>query len=199
VSAAREHPEFDAAVLALIASVESDEPLSERHLAVLLQGLGRYLRATFRGLDREDEVDAVNDGLLRFIEALRSGRVNPQAKPAGYLTRTVANAAVDRLRQRRREAPDVDIEELADDDTSLDDVLELLVGQDAVLRLMARVRDCGEHELNDLIRTFKDLAEVGRTPTQRQLGAALNLSHTEIRRRLDRLAALMRDLEETPS
>ncbi len=191
MSATRRYDDFDAAVLALMAALASGERLDDAQLAVLLKGLGRFLRFRFPALGREDVVDAVNEGLVRFIAAVREGRVDPGGRPAGYLTRTAENAALDRLRQRSREAPTLDdVDELESSDAPLDALLDLLTSQAIVLELMATARDRGEHELNVLIEAYRNLAEHGSTPTLRQLGAALGVSHTEIHRRLERLAIL---------
>jgi RNA polymerase sigma factor (sigma-70 family) len=185
------HEDFDAAVLALMASLESGEPLEDAQLAVLLQGLGRFLGARFSALGREDVVDAVNDALVRFIAAVREGRVDPDRRPAGYLTRIAENAALDRLRQQARETTDFDdVQERESEEAPLDALLNLLTSQAMVLELMAAARDRGEHELNMLIEAFLNLAEHGARPTLRELGAALGVSHTEIHRRLERLAAM---------
>jgi RNA polymerase sigma factor (sigma-70 family) len=185
------YEDFDAAVLALMAALESGEPLDEARLAVLLQGMGRFLRSRFNTLGREDVVDAVNEGLVRFIAAVRDGRVDPDRRPAGYLTRTAENAALDRLRQQARETTAFeDVPEPESEDAPLDALVNLLASQAIVLGLMAAARDRGEHELNVLIEEFLNLAEHGARPTLRALGAALGVSHTEIHRRLERLASL---------
>jgi hypothetical protein len=66
----------------------------------------------------------------------------------------------------------------------------VLSDRETILELMRRARDSGPHELHDLIRRWRDIESAGGTPALRELGEDLCISHTEVRRRLDRLAAL---------
>jgi RNA polymerase sigma factor (sigma-70 family) len=187
------HEDFDAAVLALMISLESGAPLAEHPMNVLLLGLSRFLRSRFRTLSRDDLVDAVNDALVRFIAAVGDGKVDRRRNAAAYLTRTAQNAAHDLLRQRTRETqPYAVIDQLQAEAPVIDELLDLLASRAMVLELMAVARDEGEHELNALISTYLNLADAGGRPTLRELGDALGVSHTEINRRLERLAELAR-------
>lgn len=195
MSSGDQHPEFDAAVLALIASLDNGTVFKDAELGILVQGLGRFLRARFQTLNRDDVVEAVNDAVVRFIAAVREGKVDQRARPAAYLTRIASNAAVDLLRLRSHEVSDVEaIDEEPADDAALEALVEALSSKALVIQLMAIAKDRGEHELNLLIAAYRNLAQPGKTPTLRQLAAELGLSHTEVRRQLDRLAALAEEL-----
>jgi RNA polymerase sigma factor (sigma-70 family) len=181
-------------VAALIASVEHRQPFDESDLATLMQGLGRYLRARFRTLTRDEVVECVNEALARFIAAVGAGRIDPTRRPAAYLTRTTERVALDEVRRRSAEALEtIEVEELPAEEAPLEALLDALAGRDAVLELMTRARDRGEHELINLIRAWLNAAQPGKVPTQRELGATLGISHTEVGRRMVRLQELLRE------
>jgi hypothetical protein len=185
---------FDEAVVALLDAVEHGEgdAFTGAALDVIVQGLGRFLRASFPGLPREDVVDAVDEALLRFIVAAREGKIDRQARPAAYLTTIASHNAVDVLRRQQGEqaVEPEEIEEAVGDDDSFENLDRLLSDRETILTLMQRARDSGQHELNELMQCWLDMDFAGQKPTLRDLGAHLQISHTEVRRRLDRLAQL---------
>lgn len=187
-------PAFDDAVTALMDAIgEGDSnAFLGADFDVILQGLGRLIRSRYGSLSREDVVDVVNEALLRFVAAVRDGRVDPTRRPAAYLTTVAINTATEVLRQRRSEelVGQEELERAARTEESLDALLARHDDRRAVRDLMQRAREAGEHDLADLIRCFRDLVASGEQPTLRELGTSLGISHTEVRRRLDRLAAL---------
>jgi DNA-directed RNA polymerase specialized sigma24 family protein len=186
-------PTFDEAVIALLDMIERGEgTFYGLELEVIMQGLGRLVGSRFSSLTREDVVDAVNEALARFIAAAREGKVDRSRNPAAYLTAIALNFAIELRRRQRAEqlAEPEEIERAAGGEDPLQDFIQLLSDRQTILELMRRARDSGQHELNDLIRCWRDLVSVGETPTLRELGICLGISHTEVRRRLDRLAKL---------
>jgi Sigma-70 region 2 len=185
-----DHNDFDTAVLALLNAVESHGEFREAELNVVTLGLGRFLAAAYGGLDRDERTDVLDESLVRFIAAARTGAIDRSQSPAAYLTRTAANAAIDVLRRRRHDDTGGDAAELGEEDASLGAVVDRLASRAQVVRLMRLAIECGEDDLVRLMRAFLDIGESGATPTLRQLGERLGSSHTEVRRRLDRLAEL---------
>jgi DNA-directed RNA polymerase specialized sigma24 family protein len=184
-------PEFDAAVLALVASVEHGEPFAEEDFQIMVRGLGRFLRARFGTLPRADVVDCVNEAVTRFIAAIQAGQVLTSMRPAGYVTRIAERVALDRVDRSPPAAIESNVEDVPDEDDPESALLDALASRQDVLKLMIRVRERGEHELNDLIRAWRDLAQPGKVPSRRQLGSVLQISHTEVGRRIERLRAFM--------
>jgi DNA-directed RNA polymerase specialized sigma24 family protein len=193
MSSPSQHPDFDAAVLALVGSLHDGVKFAEQELAVLVQGLGRFLRARFQTLDREEVVDLVNETIVRFIEAVRRGHVDPRIRPAGYMTQMAMNFALDRLREGAREIPcSEEADERTAEDPNFEVVVETLASETMVFDLMGAARDGNRHELNLLISTYLNAARPGCTPTLRGLAELLGISHTEVRRQLADLARLAR-------
>jgi hypothetical protein len=161
-------------------------------LDVIMQGLGRLVGSRFASLSREDVVDAVNEALARFIAAAQKEGVGRSRSPAAYLTTIALNFAADLRRRQRAEqlAEPEEIERAAGGEEPLEEFVQLLSDRQTILALMGRARDSGQHELNDLIRCWRDLVSADDAPTLRALGVCLGISHTEVRRRLDRLAEL---------
>jgi DNA-directed RNA polymerase specialized sigma24 family protein len=194
VTSGPRHPDFDAAVLALISSLDNGTKFVEQELAIVVQGLGRFLGARFQTLDRESVVDLVNETIVRFIEAVRQGAVDRGGRPAGYLTQIAANLALDQLRGGTRELPcREETYEHAAEDPSFEDIVAALASKKSVFDLIAVVRDSDRHELNLLVATYLNLARPGCTPTLRGLAEQLGISHTEVRRQLSELARLARE------
>jgi DNA-directed RNA polymerase specialized sigma24 family protein len=185
--------EFDGAVAALVGSLAEGEegaPFSDDQLEVILQGLGRFVRSRFPTLGREEVVDSVNEALARFIDAVRQDRVDVGSRPAAYLTKTTENISIDAVRERETPVDEEVLDELSGEDTSFESFLNVLSERTTILKLMRQARDTGQHELNELIRCWMDVDASGEKPTLRKVGARLGISHTEVRRRLDRLADL---------
>ncbi len=185
-----DHNDFDTAVLALLNAVESHSEFGEAELNVVTLGPGRFLAAAYGSLERDERTDVLDESLVRFIAAANAGAIDRSQSPAAYLTRTAAHAAIDVLRRRRHDDPAGDAAEVGEEDASLSAVVDRLASRTQVLRLMRLAIDRGENDLVRLMRAFLNMSASGTTPTLRQLGDRLDLSHTEVRRQLDRLAEL---------
>jgi DNA-directed RNA polymerase specialized sigma24 family protein len=183
---------FDEAVAALLDSLDRGEraAFGGDELAVILRGLGRFLRSRFPGLPREDVVDIVNEALLGLMTAATEGSLDRSRSPAAYLTTIAYREAIDVLGRRERAAEPEEIAKAAGESDPIPALLELLSDRETILDLMRHARDSGQDELNDLIRCWIDLDSAGEAPTLRKLAARLSISHTEVGRRLDRLARL---------
>lgn len=182
--------EFDRAVEALAAASLGAE-FGRADFAPLTGGLGRYLRAAFPGLGREEILDLISIAIERFIAAVQAGRLDTRQRPAAYLTRIAQRAALDELAaQRRLRSLSGHVESAAPGRDELEPLLGAIGGAEQVRVLRERALLAGREELIELVDVYLSLATAGRQPTLREIGHALGISHTEVRLRLDELAAM---------
>jgi len=186
---------FDRAAAALYRSASGREAFGVEEYTPLAQGLGRYLRAGFPTLKRDEIVDLVSLALERFLVAAGQSNFEPERPAGAYLTTIARNAAIDALR-RERAAEQIglgDVDELPEQGAAGDAFerrLEILSGRQQTDELRRLAAAAGRGELVELVETYLRLAESGRSVSLRELGKELGLSHTEVRLRLDELAAL---------
>jgi DNA-directed RNA polymerase specialized sigma24 family protein len=138
-------------------------------------------------MSREDIVECTDRALVSFVEAASVGMVDVGRNPAAYLTRTARNKGIDMVNDQKREQPS-EITDQGEEDPDLQSVIDGLASKRLVQTAMESAVAAGDHGVNDVIRVWLDMAaELRRPPTTREVGAALEISHTEVQNRLRRL------------
>lgn len=177
--------DFAAAVRLLCEGSREERP-SEQMIA----GVSAVLRASVRrrfppgvGIDIED---IVQDALVRFLVAARSGRLDC-ANSTGYLIVTARNAAIDSQRRRTASVP-LDLVHEDDLTAETDPAIEAVLEADAFDSALANAAVAGDHFLVRVAATARDLLEgEGRMPSTRRLAEALGVSHTTVAQALRQL------------
>lgn len=120
--------------------------------------------------DPDDADDAVQDACVAALRA-RSG-FEARSQASTWVHRIVVNAALMRLRTRRRRAEEP-LEGLAEVDTGIEPSAEERVGGG---ELRTRVRDCIEHlpEPHRTVLVLRDLEEHDTAETAARLGVTVN-------------------------
>lgn len=90
-----------------IRNVSSPEIMANDSITELFTSLRHRLSTVARRFcpDREDADDALQDAFLRLWSRRDSLDLKPESNPAGYVYRTVAAAATDMARRKRKEIP----------------------------------------------------------------------------------------------
>lgn len=174
-------------------AVEPHQLTTEQYTSVLAftrRVVGRYVPP-------EELDDLVGEVMLRWLAAVRAGRIDLLDRPAGYLVTIARNAAIDSLRSnRRRTLADAaslspDLEELASHAVSEDDVamiVEHRATAASVRHALSACRRSGDTTAYRVAIHLLDHAErTGSLPSARETGAALGLSHTGVAKALKRL------------
>lgn len=158
----------------------------------------------YPALRPEERKDVVSDAVTKLIGAVQAGQLNPSRRTAPYLVSIAKHAALDLLRSRERQAPSISAEDLeraseasSSDDEVLDHLLRRLDSQAAIRQAMDRARDAGDHEVNSTVRVWLQLSESQeherRLVSLRMVADAMDVSHTEVRRRLQKFALYLDD------
>jgi DNA-directed RNA polymerase specialized sigma24 family protein len=191
--------DFGEAVTRVIDAGPGAGQLESKDLEVVQRELAVQLASRFPTLGDADRSDVIADALIRLIAAARSGAIDPKGNPAGYLWRIAENRAHDLLRRPQF----VPLDDTAEPQTRAPDdeiatLLEAAASSADIKAAMRLAREDGEHGLVKTISSWLVLAErIGRAPTTREAGQALDMSHDTVARRLRRfgeyLAKVMDD------
>jgi DNA-directed RNA polymerase specialized sigma24 family protein len=160
-----------------------------------LEFLRRYLRSRHPSLAPPDAEDITTTVLTRLIERIRARRWVPEPDPAalrGYLRRAADWAVVDfhRLARRTREnpMPSEVLEDLVLSDDEAVAALSRVVTADGVRAALRRIRGSGDSTLFVVVTAMLDhIQRTGERPSNRQIAAACQLSHTAVAKALVRM------------
>ena len=182
---------FDQSLRAILRSVRNEEPSgTARDLDVVLTGLGRYLRASFPGVSRQDVVDAVDLAVVRTVDAAKRDLLDPDRNPGPYVARVAHNAMLEILNRGAIEEPRPDVtgpeeERVSQTPDPQDSVIAALASELEVQALRERISADGQEALVRLLDTWLDLSRgSGTSPSLRTVAVVLGVSHTEVANRM---------------
>lgn len=151
-------------------------------VAVLTRWLSR------RGLGPQDLDEVCSDAILRLIQQVQRGKLDPQRPPGAWLRVVADHLAIDALRRRARAAGvplDEDQHTSASDDDELAALLDRSAAATDVRRTLREAADAGDHEIVRVVVTWLGLASAnGEAPSTRDVGARLGVSHMTVQRAL---------------
>lgn len=163
----------------------------DRDLAIVLDGLSRFLGSRFQSLSPAEISDIASESLTRLLQASQTGQLQ-DGRPAGpYLTRIAHNLAVSGLRR----PPTAELNEAAGAGLDDDDLARLLDARASADRLRAALAIAaakGDHMLIRVVRVWLQLAQKhSAAPNSREVGGRLGVSHTTVNEALARLRAYL--------
>lgn len=169
------------------------EPGDGRDLAVVVDGLSRFLGGRFRSLPPAEIADIASESIVRLLQTSQAGRLD-ENRPAGpYLTRIAHNLAVTRLRRPITEDLDGSPGGVMDDD-ALARLLDARASSERLRQALARAARAGDHMLLRVVREWLRLAEQRSTsPSSRAVAERLDISHTTVNEALARLREYLPD------
>jgi len=183
----------------LVAAVRRGRPASSELVKPVFDVLALWLGR--RGLSGHELQTVCNDAVMRLIAITESGELDP-GRPAGAWLRVVADhLAIDALRRRGSPA------EPLDDQTSLavteDDRIAMLIDSSAaasdVRAALQAAADAGEHKVHQVVSVWLGLALAnGETPSSREVGERMGISHMSVQRYLRRFGELLSELTDVP-
>lgn len=179
----------DAEIARLVASGDQDafRLLMRRHN----QALYRTARSILR--DDAEAEDAVQEGYLRAYRAI--GGFRDEAKLSTWLVRIVANEALARLRQRRRGAEVIRLDDDAHTEAAEENVNQAMPEQPEAGALRAETRRLLEHRIDalpDAFRTVFVLRALEEMSVE-ETAVALELPQATVRTRFFRARSLLRE------
>jgi DNA-directed RNA polymerase specialized sigma24 family protein len=174
---------LDEAVHRLKELVEGRGEASSNDLEVVVKALERFVRGAYPGIAHE-AADVAEEAVVRFVQAIRRGRLDENRSPAAYLITIARNEAVSRLRSPRREpVSTLPVQE----DPLLYGFLERQAARSDVESAWQKARRRQDTTVLRVVSSWLDLAaQLGRRPTSREVGRKAAVSHTAVRQALER-------------
>ena len=181
--------DFDLAVDQLLQALEvSGAEFGRPDLERILNGLSKYLQASFSGLPTSEIAELADQALMRFVQAAHAKRIDKNRKPAAYMTTIARNLALSSLRDAKRHQmldENRSVQDLADDTIAA--MLDANADESAVKAAVSRAALNGDHTTVRVITAWLDLASKnGYAPATRDVGSEAGVSHTTVQECLKR-------------
>jgi DNA-directed RNA polymerase specialized sigma24 family protein len=168
------------------------------------------LHGSVRALGVHDAEEVVQDVMLKFLDPIQTGRLDPERNPGAYMLTAARWAAADQRRRELRERSHVIQSSLEPDDFATlappsaapptltdDEAADLLVANenaDWVRRALAACRQRGDQTAYRVVVAILDeIQTTGDVPSQRAVGAKLGLSHPAVGKALKRFETYLTD------
>lgn len=190
------HEDFDLAVdrLARSATDGVAERASGDDLSVVIDGLCRFVEATYPVLPRSEVADIVDEAIFAFTVAVAEGRVDLGRRPAAYLTTVARNEAVRRLRRVMPEPLEDQREPDGGGEEAAADFLDAISDQAAVEEALRAAAEEGDVIVVRVVACWLDLAETtGQTPSYRDVAREADVHHSTVADALDRFRSYLAD------
>ena len=177
---------FDSAVGRLYDEIAGVASASGTDLNAVTAHLQAFFRRQFGGTPYLHAEDAAQTTVVRFTVAVQAGGVRRETAPQ-YLIEIARNLGKDLARKdfRGRELP-TDWADLAASGPPVDDdeiarLLDTRADSERVRAALRRSVVDGRHDLVRIVRAWLNLAsKLGRSPSSREVGAQVDLSHTTV-------------------
>ena len=182
---------LEEALQRLCTAIAAGGPGARGDLDVVVAALSRISRGAAPGLPREELVDVVSAALETLVSSVSDGSLARDRPVSPWLAVVTRRKAYDALRRGTREAPNEHVTMRApaghDGSDAIEQLINRIVAHDRVADVMRAIASAGDHALNDTLRVWCHLAALGEAPSYRAVAAALGISHTAVRKRLQTL------------
>jgi hypothetical protein len=166
----------------------------------LLDRLDNLLRARLPTLSTDDRHDAAIDAIYRVFQDAKSGRLDFDRNVLGYLYQLTRWRALDASRRQGRHEVPVALHQLPDvlSDDDVAAIVEANATAAGVRHVLDQAARAGDRSLYKVATYALDASSLtGRVPSNREIAAAVGLSHTGVAKVLARLRRLLADYAAT--
>jgi RNA polymerase sigma factor (sigma-70 family) len=170
----------------LVARVRRGEPPATSDVEAVRGVLRTWLAR--RGLKPEDLDEVVSDAVVRLLNVVELGHLDPDRSAGAWLRVVADHLAIDALRRRGRSSTlsfDEDFHGGARDDDRYAELLEQSAAAADVRQALRGAADAGESDIVRVVTTWLGLASDNRAaPSSREVGERLGISHMTVQRAL---------------